>query len=348
MNINNLLHNTIVNNTDINILVESYYSIENYNFTNDDILKEHIFDNFNTIDKDLIILNKEDFINSYMNYPEQIITSDNGLILFDLSMAIDEQLYTCLNTITTNYKNINLHKFDDNYIIEFDTREIKQIDSKLFQNNLKSYFTNDLNNLLLNQRVNNIPTLIQNEQFYNKIKEDLTFLNAKSYSNLNIVSNERLEQYINNISINLNSSDYKVIYVFEDEIKQIDKELYDKILDKLKEFNTYIDDIVIQINNINKLNSNNIITLTKPSSNKQINVQSLFNQTSLNDIYLNNNYNLILKMDDVLDQNINIDIKSNTHISEDKFYNNIFKFLNELIKRKILKVIKINNIIQLN
>ena len=55
---------------------------------------------------------------------------------------------------------------------------------------------------------------------------------------------------------------------------------------------------------------------------------------------------MIFEMNDVLDTHININYLDK-EITNDIFYNNVFKFLNELIKRKIIKIIKLNNFIQL-
>lgn len=53
-----------------------------------------------------------------------------------------------------------------------------------------------------------------------------------------------------------------------------------------------------------------------------------------------------IEMDDVLDTHFDINYLDK-HITINNYYNNIFKFLNELIKRKIVKIIKLNNFIQL-
>jgi len=345
MNLNKLLNYQSNNNENLSLALGSYYSIDNYNFVNDDQIREYIYDRFNQSDRELFILDKE-FI---LNNQEQILASNNGIILFDLSMTNDEQLYTNIHMLSTNYKNINLHLIEDNYIIEYDTKEPNQlIDKNQLEMNLKNLFSDDLQKLLLKQRINNIPNIIQNDRFTEKIAEDLSFSNINSYQN--ILSENSIKKYKQDLKLNLNSSDYRVIYMFEDEIKNIDKALYDKILEKLKEFNTYIDDIVIQLNSLN--NPDKIIKLDKNNqdktiSDKQISLKNLFERNKLNTLYTNNKSNIQIEMSDVLDQTFSINSIDNKLMSEDNFYNNMIRFLNELIKRKINKIIKLNNYLQL-
>jgi len=337
MNLNEIINNKIINNNNLQSILETYYSVDNYNFINDELIKEHIIDKFNKLDTELFILDK-DFI---LNNTSQILSSSSGILLFDLSMTNDNQLYTNIHLLSKNYKNINLHLIEDNYILEYDTKEnIDSIDKDILQTNLKTIFSNDLQKLLLKQRINNIPYIIKNDRFSEKILEDLSFSNQYSYQN--IFSNDSIANYKNNLKLNLNSDNYKVVYVFNDDIQTIDKTLYDKILEKLKEFNTYIDDIVIQTN---KCYSDSNIQLDNITSDKQIDLKKLFEQNELNNFYIENKSNLKIEMSDVLNQTFSIVNIDDKIITIDKFYDNIVKFLNELVKRKINKIIKINNLI---
>ena len=56
----------------------------------------------------------------------------------------------------------------------------------------------------------------------------------------------------------------------EDDIKNVSKDLYDKILEKLKDFNTYIDDIVVMINEDSTIKVNNIYPINKTLDKNKI------------------------------------------------------------------------------
>lgn len=325
MKLTEILNNNIINNDSIQSLINEYYSLDNFTFDTEITIDNDFNKELLVSDKELVILDKEYLLNNFLVNPEQFLSYNNGVILFDLSMGNDNDLYKSIELLANNYSNINLHKFNDNYLLEFDTKENKQINN--LKNNLKNLFISDLNNLIIQQQINNIPNVINNEQFNVKIKEDLYYLDIinKTYSS-------NLDEYKNNLTTNLNSDEYKVLYVFEDNIQSTNKEQYSYTLNKLKEYNNYIDEISIKIN--------------KQNSNKQIELNKLFDITELNNLHLNNKSYMIFEMNDVLDTHLDINYLDKK-ITNDIFYNNVFKFLNELIKRKIIKIIKLNNFIQL-
>ena len=325
MKLTEILNNNIINNDSIQSLINEYYSLDNFTFDTEITIDNDFNKELLVSDKELVILDKEYLLNNFLVNPEQYLSYNNGVILFDLSMGNDNDLYKSIELLANNYSNINLHKFNDNYLLEFDTKENKQINN--LKNNLKNLFISDLNNLIIQQQINNIPNVINNEQFNVKIKEDLYYLDI-----INKTYGSNLDEYKNNLTTNLNSDEYKVLYVFEDNVQSTNKEQYSYTLNKLKEYNNYIDEISIKIN--------------KQNSNKQIELNNLFNLTELNNLHLNNKSYMIFEMNDVLDTHININYLDK-EITNDIFYNNVFKFLNELIKRKIIKIIKLNNFIQL-
>lgn len=326
MNINKILNHQSNTNDDLESLLDSYYSINNYNFSNEDHLQEYIYDKFNPLNRDLYILDKEYIINDI----NQILNSDSGILLFDLSMTNDDILYKNLYLLTTNFKNINLHLIEDNYIIEYDTKENNIIDKIKSDNSFRNLFTTDLNRLIVKQQINNIPHLIHNDRFISKLNEDLTFSNLKSFQNTPSV--EIMNKYKKDLNLNLSSTDYKVNYVFTVEAQHIENILYNNILNELDRFNTYIDNIVDRIYKID----NNI--------SKQIRIKDLFNCNYLNDLYTKDQTIDQLIMSDVLDKTLNIKSINNKLLTIDQFYNNMLRFLNELVKKKIIKVIKLNNL----
>jgi len=331
MNINKILDQQSNTNDDLELLLNSYYSIDNYNFSNEDHLREYIYDKFNPLNRDLYILDKEYIIND-MN---QILNSDSGILLFDLSMTNDDTLYKNLYLLTTNFKNINLHLIEDNYIIEYDTnenntKENNLIDKIKLENGFKNLFTTDINRLIVKQQINNIPHLIHNDRFISKLSEDLTFSNLKSFQNTPNI--EIMNKYKKDLNLNLSSTDYKVNYIFTVEAQHIENILYDNILNELDKFNTYIDDIVDRMYKIDHTMTN------------QVRVKDLFKRNYLNDLYAKDQSIDQLIMTDVLDKKLDIISVNNRSLTIEEFYNNMLRFLNELVKKKIIKVIKLNNL----
>lgn len=346
MDIYNLISKNHNNKLDLDNLLERYYSIDNYTFTNDNMLDEHIIDNFKHINNDIIIDKFQSNTNLNLNLNNYNSNISNGVILFDLSMSNDEQLYSNINNIMNNYSNINLHKFSDNYVMEFSNKK-DTLTNLSYTNDLKNIFANDLNNLLLCQRIQNIPYRISNEDFNSKIKEDLQYLdilNKSSYTS--IISENDLDLYKKSIDINLKSNEYKVSYIFDKTYNKLT--IGNEHFEKLKEFNTYIDDISMQINNIQNI-QNNLNKFDKFDGFDGLYIDNLFDINLLDKLYQNNQNINSIEMNDVLDKNFKINkLSISNQIDNNTFFNNIFKFLNELIKRKFIKIIKLNNILQLS
>lgn len=290
------------NKYDFNHLIDQYYNIDTYNF-NTNLNKDDIFYKFN--------LNLEDYINYNSN---NILDHDQGLITFNLSMITNEKLQSNINLILTNYKDITLNKYYDNYLIYFKNRE----NNDLSFNDLNNIFYNDLKDILLYNKIKNIPSIIKNEIFSRKIREDIDFLD--NYYN-NLID----KYYSKSIILNIENNNYNVNYKFDHNINIIYSNL-----EKYKEYNKYIDGI------IDELCGNTL-------SESQYLVENIFNPK---DLYnkLNNKYNIIFNMSDVLDKDftINYDNK-NEYPNYDIFLSNIIVFINELTKRKIQKIIKLYN-----
>ena len=318
MKLEDILNNTITNHN-LESLIDDYYSLDNYSFNNE-LEIDNLIDKFDIYNKEFSILDKEYLLNNFLENTENYLKHDNGLILFDLSMSNDNNLYKSIELLSNNYKNVNIHRLNDNYILDFDTKQINNYAN--IENSFKNLFTIDLDNLSIQRQIKNIPLHINNEQFYLKIKDDLNYLTLIQNQQYTNITN-----YKNNLLLHLNSEDYKVSYVFNDDVQYINKELYNNLFNQLRDYNNYIDDITIKLNKTTKNNSN---------------IDDFFNIDKLNELYNKNPNYLNLKMNDVLDYNINIH-KLDTIIDNDKYFNNVFKFLNELIKKKIIKVIKLNN-----
>lgn len=290
-----------MNKYDFNHLIDQYYKIDSYDF-NTYLNKDDIFYKFD--------LNYEDYINYNCN---NILDYNQGLISFNFSMITDEKLQFNINSILNNYKDIKINKYYDNYLINFKIKE--KNDSK---NNLNEIFYNDIKNLLLYNKIKHIPILINNDRFYNKIKEDLNFLD--NYYN-NIID----KSYNKSIVLDIESNNYKVEYIFNHNLEIIKSDL-----NKFKEYNNYINNI------IDELCGNTL------SESKYL-IDYLFDP---NDLYnkLNNEYNIIFNMDDVFDKDFTINYDNeNNFPNYDTFFSNIIILINELTKRKIQKIIKLYN-----
>ena len=290
-----------MNKYDFNHLIDQYYKIDSYDF-NTYLNKDDIFYKF--------YLNYEDYINYNCN---NILDYNQGLISFNFSMITDEKLQFNINSILNNYKDIKINKYYDNYLINFKIKE--KNNSK---NNLNEIFYNDIKNLLLYNKIKHIPILINNDRFYNKIKEDLNFLD--NYYN-NIID----KSYNKSIVLDIESNNYKVEYIFNHNLEIIKSDL-----NKFKEYNNYINNI------IDELCGNTL------SESKYL-IDYLFDP---NDLYnkLNNEYNIIFNMDDVFDKDFTINYDNeNNFPNYDTFFSNIIILINELTKRKIQKIIKLYN-----
>ena len=320
MNLNTIL-NYNHSNSDISTLINSYYSIENYNFTNEDKINEEIINKFN-YKSELPIINIIDdtFTNTNTNI-------NKGIVICDLSMANDDTFYDNLYKLSTNYSNIEFNHYADKYIIKFNNQLTNTNISKSkedFKNKLQSFFANRLDKLLLKQSILNFPNILP-EQFNAKIEEDLSYISKDI-----LRSDEDIKNYIENIKMDLSTDNYKVSFVFADNTNNINTKIYNNILEKLNKLNNYTNDIYDKINSANN-----------DSKNQEFLINDLFNLSKLKTLYTNNKTISEIRMNDVMDRQY--EIYSDKSISVDNFYNNIFKFLNELVKRKIIKVIKIYN-----
>ena len=104
----------------------------------------------------------------------------------------------------------------------------------------------------------------------------------------------------------------------------------------------------MQINNIQNI-QNNLNKFNKFDGFDELDINNLFDINLLDKLYQNNQNINSIEMNDVLDKNFKINkLSISNQIDNNTFFNNIFKFLNELIKRKFIKIIKLNNILQLS
>ena len=300
INLNNIEKNN--NKYNLNNLIDQYYNIESYRFNNN-INRDDIFYKFDIDYNDYIHYNSNNLLNH-----------DQGIISFNLSMIIDEKLQSNINLILNNYKDISLNKYYDNYIIHFKNKDSNNISL----DNLNHIFYNDIKDLILYNKIVNIPIIIDNNNFFNKIKDDINFLD-NYYNNIN----DKL--YNKSIILDIEKNNYSVNYIFDNNIDIINCDL-----NLFKEYNNYINLI------IDELNSNTL-------SESEYLIEHIFDP---NNLYkkLYNKYNIILTMNDVLDKNmiINYD-KNNKFPNYDNFLSNIIIFINELTKRKIQKIIKLYN-----
>ena len=126
------------------------------------------------------------------------------------------------------------------------------------------------------------------------------------------------------------SSYYQVEYHFE----KIDKDITnsDEVFNELKKYNGYIDNIVLTMG-------------TNIKNHSEYKIIDLFDRNGLDKYYNTIEKNgIIIKMNDVLDTYFNIlDDDKTKNITYNNFVNGIIIFLNELIKRKIIKTIRLHN-----
>lgn len=361
---------------DLNTLLIEYYSLNNYNYDHIDIepYKKYLLGKYNIDNNDLIIFDKYNFSNIYLKDPSKYLNYIQGIIVFDYSLLVKEEIKSNIIYLMSNYENVTLNKIYDNYIIHFKNK-FKSTINLNFNNQLTEIFTNDVRHQLIYQRINRIPRLLNNKHMSNKLKDDLTYLNQNikdTYKKYYCGSNIKHDlNYEKSLMTSLNSDDYKVVYVFENDIKNIDPYMYKNVLDKLKEYNIYIESIINDLNNYDdnlafnlevELNDNiNMDEFTNLMS--KININDIFDIDKLSDLYQEikkkTNSNIILNMNDVLDKFIEFTTKhSNDNSSvraeinsdpnrelgdSNNFIYNILKFANELIKRKMIKTIKLFN-----
>jgi hypothetical protein len=354
--------------------------------------------------KNLILLNKFNLINSFYKNPSIIKQYNSGLILFDNSMVSDNELYKIINLVFTNYDKTIIDKIYDNYFLYFhnklsdtdtDTDTYTDTDTHININilnyKLNQLFIDDLNHMLLWSKIKNIPFLLNNSKLNKKISFELSYTDQikeeiyqNHYKQIKKNKNEKLylsnyekilkndlsdesTNYIVNYQLNLNSN---FEYTISDHLNS---------LNKLKEYNSFLDEIKHSINiNPSSEISNYRLTEsgqhkhfdnTKPSDKliKVININDLFNMNKINDLYSfiinnvsNDSVNLQFKMSDVFDNKISIyenlenqimsdnnKIQTNQTNQNIKIFNDqLIMFINKLLKKKITKTIRYYNYIQ--
>ncbi len=342
---------------DLNTLLIEYYSLNNYNYDHIDIepYKKYLLGKYNIDNNDLIIFDKYNFSNIYLKDPSKYLNYIQGIIVFDYSLLVKEEIKSNIIYLMSNYENVTLNKIYDNYIIHFKNKFKSTIDLN-FNNQLTEIFTNDVRHQLIYQRINRIPRLLNNKHMSNKLKDDITYLNQnikdtykKYYCGSNIKHDLTYLNYEKSLMASLNSDNYKVAYVFVNDIKNIDPHMYKNVLDKLKEYNIYIESIINDLNNyddnlafnleveLNETPSTHAEFVQFPKTKvfgnlhninmdeftnlmSKININDIFDIDKLSDLYQEikkkTNSNIILNMNDVLDKFIEITTKqSNDHSS---------------------------------
>jgi hypothetical protein len=325
-NINNYTHHQTDN---IDNLINNYYNLDYYDFSKDNLYYDEFINKYNIKSDDLISV-----IYKYLDNPEKYLNYNKGLITFDLSIVNQSNIYSNINFLVNNYDKVILNKIYDHIYIYFSDK-LSKTNKLNIEDSLKNLFIDELNNLLLWQKIKNIPNLIKNKHMMYKMKDDLSYLDNikhniynKFFTNLN-ENNINTSNYEKCLINDLNSNNYIVNYLFDENVKKIDPEIYSIIFKKLEEYNIYLDDIIDQITN-NQTNNNKII--------------NLFNVDYLNELYNDLTNNIRITMNDVFNKNYNIEKLDSELINKNDFFSNIIVFLNELIKRKMMKTIKVFNL----
>lgn len=312
-------------------LIDNVYSIESYNFcgVNDvNILIDKFIDKFNISDNDLILSNHTKLLKYCSNF-EKYLNYNNGLISFDGSM-IDEQLIESIIFLHANYESVNICKIYDNYFLCFKSKLLSKKENIKVDtfNRLVTMFNHDLENVLTHNKIKNLFVSYDNENFKKKLSQDLNYINK---INENYFSNDSQDDtfiYEKQLLNDLSSQNYKVEYHFDVDINIIDKSQYENILSKFKNYNDKLDDIYNSISNYKTVDSANI--------------NSLFDTSKLNKLYKKGN---IIKMNDVFDSSFEIINDGELDgLSFDKFVGNVMLFLNELTKRKTIKLVRTYNL----
>jgi len=313
-------------NSNLKSLISQLYSIESYNFNyiNINNFIDQFIHNNNLSDNDLLLLNQNKLIN------QQLLDKYNqGLILFNLSCINDDNLIQSIYNILINYQDVKLNKLYDNYLIFFQDKvnEFNQIDFQKLKNIISNIFKEDLNKLLLDQKIKLIP----NDKLKKKLKFDLEYSNLikniqyhRYYFNENLI-NKDLINYEKSLYLDIFSDNYRINYIFDNyKIYQyINEETLNDILNKLKNIN---------------------FSFFSNQSDNKFNLDDLFDINKLKSIYQTYNQNQIeFIMNDVLDDKFNIVSRKKESLTFENFYSNVIYFLNELIKRKIIKTVKLYN-----
>ncbi len=347
IDLNKIYHNAktnISNNNDLSELISKYYHLDSFLFdNNNEIYINHFIDKFNFDYDDLLIFDRLK-LNDFLESPNQYLDYNKGLILFNLSDANNDLLINNINFLLSNYDDINLNKFYDNYVLYFNDKNEKQINQNqinLFNENLKNIFAEDIKDLLLWQKVQNIPNVIKNNNISKKLHDDLSYYGIKQNMHFD---NYDLKPYEDSLLLDLNSNNYQVNYDFTNsKFKKIDPEIHSEILNKFNDYNTYLNNILDELN-IDK--TDKIINRSDNFVNT-IELNDLFNQHKINNLYyhLKKNNNIIMKMNDINDKTIEIynNDMSDRQIDQTQFTNHIILFINELMKAKIKKTMKLFN-----
>jgi hypothetical protein len=353
-------------------LVSEYYMIDNYNFeyTNNDIFKNYVIDKY---DVDIVV---DKFKLHKFNLSDSISNKYNsGIILFDLSM-IDDKFKNILNDIMSNYENIFLNKLYDNYLLHFnnlrkdksESKSESELKSELklesfnkFYNLLINEFTGDIEDIILYQKIKNLPKIIDNDKFTKKIDNDINYIDdikqniyTSFYSEEKINFNNDIINYEKELIFDLNNN-YSINYnITDNDHKYINPENYIKALNKLKNINDYLDLINVNLKDNNKQNLNRDF---KGKFINEIFINDIFNIHKLNNLFSSLSYDdIIYNMNDICDKKIKLytetEKKENKNIDNNLFINQNIHFLNEFIKRKIKKIIKsynyLNNKLNIN
>ena len=329
-------------------LVDEYYMIDNYNFTytNNDIFKNYVIDKHNV---DIVIDNF-----NLMDFKiDKILKNNSGIILFDLSM-INDKFKNMLNGIMDNYESIHLNKLYDNYLLHF--KNLKKNNSNNFDrfyNNLINEFTSDIEDILLHQKIRNLPNIINNEKFTKKIDNDINYMDdIKQNIYTSFYSEEKINfrdfkdivNYEKELIFDLNNN-YSINYnITNNNYKYINSENYVKALNKLKNINDYIDSIYTNLDD----NKQNINRDFKGKFINEISVNDIFNLHKLNNLFNSLSYDdVIYNMNDICDKKIKLytetEKKENKNVDNNLFINQNINFLNEFIKRKTKKIIRLYN-----
>jgi hypothetical protein len=212
VDLNKIYHNTIeeynqtVVNDKLNLsqihnklhdLIIQHYTLDAFDFTeNVESFKEDFIVKFNLNDSDLVLLDKTIYLNSYLGQHNQnkFLSYDQGIILLDLSMMSDQNIVSNINFLFKNYSKISLNKIYDNYLINFRSKQIKPKEfdsntSEQFNVNLLNMFYDDLLNINLWQKIQNIPHKINNPHMAKKLDVDLSYMdNVKKQSYMDFYS----------------------------------------------------------------------------------------------------------------------------------------------------------------
>ena len=388
--------------SELNNLILSHYNLNSFDFTNDiEQFKDYFISKFDIDYNDLILLDKTTYLNSYLGKDFKFKSYDKGLILIDLSMLSDSNIINSINYLYENYQYVNLNKIYDNYLLYFRGKlpEPKLLVDKKEQFNAKLYdiFYEDLLDLNLWQKIINIPNKINSKQMTKKLEDDFNYTkNIKNqiyenfYLGISSKPDKEILSYENSIYHDLHSESYVINYLLDSPIKNIDKSNIHLILNKLNEYNNYVDNIMNDMKkiyqrttNFNKkidsstdlrkmynMNFSHITEIESETNNqselgvlKIIDPNELFNNSKINNLYmylksksnLNNSFgsiNYIFNMSDVFDNKIEISQKTTSTtsttsiktLSNDDFTDSVVLFLNELVKRKMKKLLKTYNL----